>query len=104
MGKMTTKQALDLMDTKGLSMYEVAKQSGLAYSTIYMACKRRDAATAKGRIACPCCGTWVPGESIKGDVASAIKAERDRIVAALREKGELTATCEAMADAIERLA
>lgn len=98
MAKSKTQQALDLVD-EGMAPFAAAHQVGIAPSTVYIAIKRRKASGRR----CPCCNQALrPGFDV---TATAIaKAEKDRIVSALRAKGETTATCSAMADAIEKMA
>ena len=52
--KKTTKEALAIIDS-GESIWQAAKDCGLAYSTVYIANKRRKAQVAAGIVRCPCC-------------------------------------------------
>ncbi len=61
-----TQDALRLIREKGLTPYAAAKEAGITPTTLYAAIKREE---AKGAIvACPCCGSLVPGEKINRDV------------------------------------
>lgn len=97
MVKSKTQQALDLVD-EGVTPFAAAHQIGVAPSTVYIAIKRRKHSGRR----CPCCNQALrPGFDV---TATAIaKAERDRIVAALRAKAGTVADCGAIADAVEKM-
>lgn len=90
-----------LRDHPEMTVYAVALMHDITPTTLYTTLKRERDSANKNR--CQCCGQVVR-QGFVIDHAKTADAERARIVAALRAKGETTATCSAMADAIEKMA
>lgn len=65
MEKSKTQQALELVDA-GAKPYAAAREVGLSPNALYLALKKRR--EQQNVLACPCCGTLVPGEKINRDV------------------------------------